>query len=71
MVRIAHCESQMNNCVTNWYNWIGTTDWGLFQINEIWIPGDRYALYDPWLNAEYALMVFEQQGLGAWVCHNL
>jgi lysozyme C len=48
----------------------GTTDWGLFQINDrYWLKPcgvTRQQLLDPATNVRCAAKVYDQQGIGAW-----
>jgi lysozyme C len=51
----------------------GTTDWGLFQINDRYWLGPcgvtRQELLDPTTNVACAAKVYEAQGMGAWYAY--
>lgn len=70
MVCIAQKESSMNPKAINHKNRNKTKDYGLFQINSIWIKecGARQGLdlLDLDKNMTCALQVYEKQGLKAW-----
>jgi C-type lysozyme/alpha-lactalbumin family len=69
MTCLAQYESSFRPLVTN-RNKNGTTDYGLLQINEIWLKDCRVTsnqLKNPYINAKCALRVYQKQGLNAWV----
>lgn len=69
-VRIAYRESRFNCCVRT------SCCFGLFQIHRIhlaWLGPllgiyTTAQLYDPWLNAQAALALYERDRWGPWVC---
>jgi hypothetical protein len=73
---IAQCESQMHAGAVS-----PTDDHGLFQLNRpTWDKPSAWdgwqqqtgtswsAVYDPWLNAQFARHVYDHYGWQAWVC---
>ena len=72
LVCTAKSESSFNPKATHVNN-NGTTDSGLFQINDIWLRlcnVTRLELLNPWVNAKCAKKVFTEQGLSAWMAFN-
>ncbi len=71
MLCVAQHESARRPRAIN-VNRNGSTDYGLFQINgSVW--GSRCEidrLFDPAYNARCAKIVFDEQGLTAWVAYN-
>jgi hypothetical protein len=71
-VRIAYCESKLNPKAINRANRNGTTDRGLFQLND---GGTMQRLgvkaqqaFDPTVNARAARVLFEDRGWQPWSC---
>lgn len=62
MASVAMAESSGNPNASN-SNTNGTIDRGLWQINSIWGSGSTF---DPLANAQAAVKVYGEQGLGAW-----
>mgnify|MGYP002067122099 CR=1 FL=1 len=65
MIAVAQAESQMNPLASH-KNTNGSVDCGLFQINSVH-GKDQLELFDVDKNIEAARLVYEKQGLGAWV----
>ena len=76
LLDIVACESGGNAQARNLNTkgkWAGTEDVGLWQINttiwaELVATGDPY---DPQDNTRMAKIIYDIQGLDAWVCHRL
>ena len=69
LVCIAHEESKMKPNAINHKNKNGTKDYGLFQINSIWLDKCKVTpdtLLQVHTNISCALTVYETQGLEAW-----
>ena len=73
VVAIALAESGGDSDAVNTANKNGTTDWGLFQINDVnWRKDDPRAVrLDPPENTKRAYDVYKRQGLKAWVAYNV
>ena len=71
MTAIAFAESGGDPSIDNGgMNANGTTDHGLWQINDgVW-DFDPNQIYNPLYNAKWARTVYQEQGLGAWVVYN-
>lgn len=72
MTCIAYYESSLNpSAVNSTLNKDGSADWGLFQINEkVWSSQcDVDKLLDPVYNIKCAKIVYDAQGLDAWVAY--
>jgi hypothetical protein len=71
-VRIAWCESRLQPQIRH-TNRNGTTDHGLFQINDggtlQGLRLSRTAALDPRRNSEAARALYEQRGWQPWTCH--
>jgi hypothetical protein len=71
-VRIAYCESRLNPKAVNRSNRNGTTDRGLFQLNDggtMQRLGVRsHQAFDPVENARAARVLFEDRGWQPWSC---
>lgn len=69
MVCIAKHESRYKATAINHKNWNGTKDYGLFQINSIWLKQLKLsskALLKPMVNVGVAVYIYNTQGLTAW-----
>lgn len=71
MLCIVELESSLNKNAIN-INKNGSKDYGLFQINDKWWGSkcDVDRLLDPAYNAQCAKIVYDTQGLTAWVAYN-
>jgi lysozyme C len=71
MLCIVELESSFNKNAVN-TNRNGSKDYGLFQINDKWWGNkcDVNRLFDPAYNAQCAKLVYDTQGLTAWVAYN-
>ena len=65
---IAKCESNFNPAAKH-INKNGTTDGGLFQINDIHKVGNKR--YDPWWSINWAIEKYFNDELDIWVCHKI
>lgn len=65
---IAFCESGMNPNAKH-INKNGTTDGGLFQINDKHKVGNKR--YDPWWSVNWAIDKFYANDLDIWVCWDI
>lgn len=71
-LRVARCESGLNPKALNTNNPNGTTDGGLWQINDVHNPTlERLGLdkYDPVDATKFARMLYEQNHFNDWVCY--
>ena len=70
MVCIAEKESNMKvNAVNHTGNRNGTKDFGLYQINSIWLKElglTKKQILHPQVNISVAIYVYQKQGLKAW-----
>jgi lysozyme C len=69
MVCIAKEESKYKATAINHKNRNGTKDYGLFQINSIWLKQLKLTSKDllkPMVNIGVAVYVYNKQGLTAW-----
>lgn len=69
---VAKCESGLNINAYNPNNPNGTTDGGLWQINDVHNPTlERlgYDKYDPEDATKFARYLYEQNGWRDWVCY--
>lgn len=72
MTCISYHESSWRPDAHN-YNTNATTDYGLMQVNTIWLSrcnATRESIMDVYKNAQCAHLVYEVQGLTAWVTFN-
>ena len=72
MTCLAYEESKFNTQAVNHSNRNGTKDYGLFQINSIWLSecgSTRQELLDLHTNIKCANLVYNKQGVTAWVTH--
>ncbi len=72
MTCISHHESSWRPDAHN-YNSNSTTDYGLMQVNTIWLSrchATRQSIMDVYTNAKCAYLVYQIQGLTAWVTFN-
>ena len=69
-IRIARCESGLNPRAVNSRNRNGTTDWGLFQLNDGGTMQSvlRGSWSNPVHNSRAAYRLYRQRGWGPWVC---
>lgn len=71
-IAIATCESGLRPDAHNKHNRDGTTDGGLWQINDVHNEQlDRLGLskWNPEDATRYARMLYEEQGWSPWVCY--
>jgi len=70
---VSWCESRWQDV----QNFSGGNFWGRFQISPYWhadkllargYPATGYALLNPWVNAEIALMIWSGSGWSQWEC---
>jgi len=70
MVCIAHAESNLKpKAVNRTLNRNGTIDYGLFQINSIWLKTCKLtekSILEPRNNIKCAALVYKKQGITAW-----
>lgn len=72
MTCISHHESSFRTSVLN-YNRNNTIDYGFMQVNTIWLQRCRdtaETILDVYNNARCAFLVYQTQGLTAWVTFN-
>lgn len=77
LMKIVRCESRYDTHAINPDNKNGTTDWGLFQINDIWdkeFPRLGYKQYDfrnnEDENIEGAIVIYKEKGIYEWASMN-
>jgi hypothetical protein len=72
MLAICQAESGGNTNATN-YNYNGTTDRGVLQVNSshaYMVNGDLNSLYDPAVNISIAYRIWLGQSYQAWSSYN-
>ena len=75
-IKIAQCESGLNQNAYNPNNNNGSVDRSIFQINSVHDARLEELGLDPWRvedNIEFARMLYDESGWSPWVCftHNM
>ncbi len=72
MVCIAYEESKFDSKAVNHSNSNGTIDYGLYQINSIWIEELNLSIpkiMNLHANVKAAVFIYKKQGITAWATH--